>query len=99
MSEHWDDWLGSLALKGIDPRSWDLNQLLAAFEAQLRESAKDEAAWQRTNAQLRAEPKWSRDRRRAEAAASGTRQSGGMSEGEAEALVARFTMSDAQYGR
>lgn len=82
----------------MDPRGWDLNKLLAAFEAQLRQSAKDEAAWRRTDATLRAEPKAVRDERR-RAAAKGSEGSSrvGMTVDEAEALLARFAAADSLY--
>lgn len=86
----------------MDPRGWDLNRLLAAFEATLRKAAKDEADWRRTQAALEAEPREVREARRREvreAAAEGRRvESGRMSVDDAEAMLARFAASEAQYG-
>ena len=88
-----------MALTGVDPRTWDLNQLLAAFEASLRQNAKDEATWRRMDASLRAEPKQVRDQRRADArAGKKTEGPGRMTMGDAEALMARFEATEKQYG-
>lgn len=102
MADSWDAWLGELALSGADPRGWDLNRLLAAFEASLRRGAKDESESQRLQAQLTAEPPEVRARRRKEArqaAASGRAAPGRgtMSVDAAEALMARFAAADAMY--
>ena len=40
----------------MDPRHWDLHQLLAAYESTLRQNCKDEAEWNRLRGQLYAEP-------------------------------------------
>lgn len=98
MCDAWDDWLGSLSLAGVDPRGWDLNRLLAAFEAQLRQSAKDEQSWLRTQAALSAEPREVREERRA-AARSGRMPPAatGMTVDSAEAMIARFAAADAMY--
>lgn len=104
MADTWDDWFGQLTLTGVDPRRWDLGQLLAAYEATLRQNSKDEAAWNRTLATLTAEPKEVREQRLAEtraAVAAGEpvpEAPGRMSVDDAEALLARFAASDAQYG-
>ena len=88
----------------MDPRSWDLGQLLAAYEATLRQHAKDEAAWNRTLAALTAEPKEVREERRAAtraAVAAGApppEAPGRLTVDDAEAMLARFTASEAQYG-
>ena len=88
----------------MDPRRWDLGQLLAAFEATLRQHSKDEAAWNRTLAALTAEPKEVRDARLAEAKAAAAAGApppeapGRMTLDDAEAMLARFAASDAQYG-
>lgn len=88
----------------MDPRTWDLGQLLAAYEATLRQHSKDEAAWNRTLATLTAEPKEVREERREAAraaAASGApppEAPNRLSVDDAEALLARFAASDAQYG-
>lgn len=99
----WDDWFGQLTLSGIDPRTWDTCQLLAAFEATLRQNSKDEAAWNRMLATLTAEPKEVRDERRRAAQvakANGTappEPAGRMRLDDAEALLARFAASESQY--
>ncbi|AKA61743.1 hypothetical protein AVT62_gp05 [Streptomyces phage TP1604] len=104
MVDTWDDWFGQLTLTGIDPRTWDTGQMLAAFEATLRQNSKDEAAWNRTLAALTAEPPEVRAERREAvraAAAAGVplpESPGRMSVDDAEALLARFAASDAQYG-
>ena len=95
-----DTWLGDLALSGADPRGWDLNRLLAAFEVSLRRSAKDDNEWQRLQAQLTAEPLDVREKRRKEsreAALSGRSapSRGVMSVEAAEALMARMAAADA----
>uniref|UniRef100_A0AAU7GYJ3 Uncharacterized protein n=1 Tax=Streptomyces phage Geonosis TaxID=3158856 RepID=A0AAU7GYJ3_9CAUD len=88
----------------MDPRTWDLGQLLAAYEATLRQHSKDEAAWNRTLAALTAEPKEVRAERLAEtraAVAAGTappEAPGRMTLDDAEAMLARFAASEAQYG-
>lgn len=102
MADSWDAWLGELALSGADPRQWDLNRVLAAFEVSLRRGAKDEKDWQRLQSQLTAEPPEVRARRREEtrkAALSGrtTPGRGIMSVDAAEALMARFAAADAAY--
>lgn len=91
-------------MTGVDPRGWDLGQLLAAFEATLRQHSKDEAAWNRTLTSLTAEPKEVREERLAaarDAAVAGKpppEAPGRMTVDDAEALLARFTASEAQYG-
>ena len=88
----------------MDPRTWDLGQLLAAYEATLRQHSKDEAAWNRTRQALTAEPKEVRDARREaakQAAATGApapEPAGQLTVDDAEALLARFAASDSQYG-
>jgi hypothetical protein len=73
--------------------------MLAAFEATMRQNAKDEAEWTRTYASFTAEPKEVREARRAaEAAGARTEGRGRMSVGDAEAMLARFTASEASYG-
>jgi hypothetical protein len=84
----------------VDPRGWDLNLLLAAFEASLRRSAKDEAEHRRLQAQLTAEPREVREERRRAAAAGRAVPSGsGMSVESAEAMLARFAAADASFGQ
>lgn len=101
-ADTWDDWLGDLALSGVDPRGWDLNRMLAAFEASLRRGAKDDAEWQKLQGQLTAVPTEVREKQRQEArqaAASGRTAParGIMSVDAAEALMARFAATDAQF--
>lgn len=90
-----------MTLAGNDPRRWDLNQLLAAFEVHLRQNSKDDAAWRRTHAVLTAEPKEVRDERRRAATAGrkAPQQRQGMSVDDAESLLARFAASEAQFTR
>jgi hypothetical protein len=98
-ADSWDSWLGELSLTGVDPRGWDLNQLLAAFEATLRRNAKDDAEWRRVSAQLTAEPKEAREKRRQQAASGRAAPAGGgLTEDAAQALMARFAAADAMYG-
>lgn len=92
--------MGVLALDGIDPRGWDLNRMLAAFEATVRRSAKDDGDAKRTLAALAAEPlEVRRQRKEAERAgilAPGT--GGRMTVDDAEAMLARFAAADAAFG-
>lgn len=46
-----------MALEGNDPRAWDLRQLCAAFEYQVRIGCKDDAEWARERTKLYAPPK------------------------------------------
>lgn len=87
-------------MKGVDPREWDLNTMLAAFEATIKRGAKDEAAAQRTMAALSAEPlELRRQRRAAERSGAKTPDAGGrMTLDEAEAMMARFAAADAAFG-
>lgn len=85
----------------MDPRTWDLHQLLAAYEVTLRQGAKDDASWQRVHAQIHAEPREVRSERVAggrEAARQAT-PSGGMSMSQAQALLAGMAAEDSMYGR
>lgn len=80
----------------MDPRRFDLKQLLAAYEATLRRSAKDEAAWKRTRSEIYAEPPASKRRRLA--SGGGEQQARGrMSVGDAEAMLSRMALADAAY--
>lgn len=73
--------------------------MLAAFEAQLRRSAKDESEAKRTMAALAAEPSEIRRQRR-EAARTGAQAAPGgrMTVDAAEAMMARFAAAEALYG-
>lgn len=86
----------------MDPRRWDLHQLLAAYEAALKQGAKDEAAWRRVHGQLYAEPKEVKQERvataRATAAEQPTAARGAMTLDSVEALLAGASARDAQYG-
>lgn len=97
MIDAWDDWIGHLALEGVDPRAWDLNTMLSAFEVTLKKSAKDDATWRRTHAEIYAEPREVQIERRRQVA-SGQAPAGGMRMDEAEAMLARFAASDAMFG-
>lgn len=91
-------WFGQLTMTGVDPREWDLNQMLAAFEVTMRQGAKDEAEWRRQDGAMRAVPKEVRDQQRKAGRAAGRRPlSGGMSVDDAEAMLARFAANEAQY--
>lgn len=85
----------------MDPRRFDLTQLLAAYEFTLKQGCKDEAAWNRLRGQIYAEPREVREQRRA-AAQRGEQPpsgaAGGLSVDAAEAMLAQFAASDAQYG-
>src|SRR5262245_8686993 len=86
IADSWDDWIGQLALTGVDPQGWTLNTMLAAFETTMRQGAKDESEWRRMDAQLRAEPKSVRDKRRKDAAAGRqAARTGGIQLADAEA--------------
>lgn len=87
MAQSWDEWLGDLSLSGIDPRNWDLNRLLGAFEAALRRGAKDESEWRQTLAKLEAPPAG----RKVDGPKAGR---AAMSVSRAEALIARFAALD-----
>lgn len=89
----------------MDPRRWDLHQLLAAYEAALKQGAKDDAAWRRVHGQLYAEPKEVKQERvaaarTAPATAIGQQAGarGAMTLDSVEALLAGASARDAQYG-
>ena len=102
LEDTWDQWFGQLTLSGIDPRRWDLHQLLAAYEATLQQGAKDDASWRRTRTQLYAEPsevKKERMARRSGRSADRDEQPAGvMTLDSVEALLAGAAARDAQYG-
>lgn len=65
----------------------------------MRQHSKDESAWNRTYQGLTSEPKEVRDeRRRLAAAGVQVAPASRMSVTDAEAMLARFAASDAQYG-
>lgn len=81
----------------MDPRRWDLNQLLAAFEVTLQQGAKDEADWRRTRTKLYAAPREERavgPRRTARAVPP----RGGMTLESAQALIGSADAEDALFG-
>jgi hypothetical protein len=91
----------------VDPRRWDLNQLLAAYLVTLKQGCKDEAAWHRLEQQLTAEPMEVRKARleaqmKARQQALKDRlarpQAGAITLDDAEAMLARMAAQDAQYG-
>ena len=89
-----------MTLKGLDPRRWDLLQLLAAFEASIRQNSKDEASWNRLRSEIYAEPKEVRAERMA-AAAAGRQQearTGALTLEGAEAMLAAMVAEDASFG-
>lgn len=102
LEDHWDEWLGSLALAGVDPRRWDLVQLLAAWEVQLQRSCKDESEWRSMRARLYApqtadQPSRGARGRSAAPRAAQRPRGVGMDAAAAEALIARMNLADAQY--
>lgn len=73
--------------------------MLAAFETQVRKGCKDEAEWRRRHGEMYAEPpEVRRERLAAERRGRRAAQPQKMSVGDAEALLARFAASDAQFG-
>lgn len=98
MARDWDTWLGDLALSGVDPRGWDLHQLLAAFEAALRRGSKDEQAWNRTRTEIYAEPDFVKRERRAATSRGEQPQRGRMSVSDAEAMLSRMALADSIFG-
>lgn len=92
-AEGWDDWLGSLALSGIDPRTWDLVTLLAALEATLQRSAEDEKKWAATRRRLYEPP----DEEEGQQLPSG-RRGRGLTPAAASALLAAVAAQDAGLG-
>ena len=95
--------MGQLALQGVDPRRWDLNQLVSAYEVTLQQGSKDEAAWRRTRMQLYAEPgdvKQARTERRKSSAAPDPQPTGRhvMTLDGVEAMLATAAARDARFG-
>lgn len=85
----------------MDPRHWDLHQLLAAYEVTLRQGSKDDAAWKRTRSKLYGEPVEVRKERAAEAAATGRRPApprGAMTMDSVAALLGAAAAEDSMYG-
>lgn len=72
--------------------------MFAAFEAALKQAAKDESEWSRTEQGLYAEPPEVKKARLAGGPSMGLEPTRGrMSVGEAEAMLARFAATDATY--
>lgn len=84
--------MGDLALSGVDPRLWDLNQLLAAYEAMMRRGSKDEAEWSRKRQALYMPPAGT-PREVAATAAGGAQTVSSM-----EAMIARMNAADSALG-
>lgn len=87
----------------MDPRRWDLQQLVSAYEVTLQQGAKDEAAWRKIHTQLYAEPAEVKKermaaRRAGPAAVSAAPARGAMTLDSVEALLAGASARDAQYG-
>lgn len=104
LEDHWDTWIGTLALEGVDPRRWDLVQLLAAWEVQLRRGCKDESEWTRLHGRLYAQDKGRKLRSGRGAMVLGEKPAerstaGRMNVGEAEAMLARMAAADAAFSR
>lgn len=74
--------------------------MFAAFEAALKQASKDESDWKKTEAGIYAEPPEVKRQRRAEAAATPNlpQRGGRMSVGDAEAMLSRFALNEAQFG-
>lgn len=73
--------------------------MFAAFEAALKQAAKDESDWNKTSAALYAEPpEVKRERLRQADKPQLVPTRGRMSVGDAEAMLARFAASDDRYG-
>ena len=97
LGDDWDILLGDMALKGVDIRTWDLRVLLAAYEALLRQGAKDEADWRRTRNKLYAAPREERTAGRPRTARPEPRR-GGMTLESAQALIGSADAEDALFG-
>lgn len=82
-------------MQGVDPRLWDLRQLCAAFEVQVRSGCKDDAEWQRERAKLYAPP---RDVSRKALAARVRPRAAPMSQGSAQAFLKSLAAEDSLYG-
>lgn len=94
----------------MDPRRWDLNQLLSAYLVTLKAGCKEEADWNRLRGQLEAEPlevrqarleeqrKQMLDQLNGKKVPQAPPQAGAMSADDAEAMLARMAAADAQYG-
>jgi hypothetical protein len=95
----WDDWFGQLTLQGIDPRRWDLRQLLAAYEATVQQSCETEQEWQRFRHEVYRDPR-SRGGARRPAAVEAARsaRAGGVTASQLAALMAQVEAEDAKYG-
>jgi hypothetical protein len=87
-------------MKGVDPRLWDLNQVVSAYEVLLQQSAKDEAAWHKTRNKLYAEPLEVRKERAAQERQTGRRrpQAVGLDLASVEAMLAGVEAREASYG-
>lgn len=79
----------------MDPRRWDLHQLLSAYEVTLQQGSKDDAAWKRTRAKLYEEPKEVR-RKRLDGKTTPARTA--MTLSGVEAMLAGAAARDAQFG-
>lgn len=86
-------------MKGVDPRHWDLHQMLAAYEVTLQRGCKDEAAWNRMRTQLYAEPaEVKKSRLATPRGAKAPPPRGAMTVDSVEAMLAAASARDAQYG-
>lgn len=83
----------------MDPRRWDLHQLLAAYESTLRQGCKDDAEWKRIRTRLYAEPDDVR-KSRVTAARQGRAAParGAMTADSVAALLGAAAAEDAMYG-
>jgi len=92
-----------MALQGADPRSWDLKQLCAAFEHQIRSNCKDDSEWQRERQKLYAPPRGSLGRRPGAGVGGGVRGPRGrpkapqMAASDAMAMLKSMNAEDAMF--
>jgi hypothetical protein len=81
-----------MALEGNDPRTWDLRQLCAAFEFQVRTGCKDEAEWARERSKLYMPPKG------AVSSPVGRPVAAPLGAGDVSAFLAAVSAEDKTYG-
>ena len=82
----------------MDPRRWDLHQLLAAYESTLRQNCKDEAEWTRLRSALYAEPTEVRKERVRAGRAAPAAARVGLSADAVASLLGSAAAQDAMYG-
>lgn len=83
----------------MDPRTWDLHQLLAAYESTLRQGCKDEAEWNRLRTRLYAEPvEVRKDRAASTRKGRAAPARGALTADSVAALLGAAAAEDALYG-